>query len=187
MTRFPLVAATLALSILATVPHPVAADDPTRDEVCAEVTCRPATTVRLILQDGQIGKFVVNSRPYVIDGVVSVIAGETILLEAVPGGGVLADLRFVPAVANPERTVILKFEQDPEIGMILTVTNPFSRPMKYTAGIHRPGYDEFHRTTSCPVMPGTKTWEHWQEPLIQLLLFDFRFVDANDQQAMVCD
>ncbi len=177
----------IGLVVLLAAPHPAAATQSTPEEACAEVTCRPATKVRLTLQDGQISEVVVNSKPYVIDGVVSILAGETIYVEAVPHGSTLAGLRFVLAIANPERTLTFQFEQSLGIGMVLTVTNPFSEPLKYSAGLHRPGYDEFHRTSICPVMPGTKTWEHWQEPLVQLVLFDFRFVDANDQEAMVCD
>lgn len=180
-------AVAIGLTALLTAPQPVAADQPAPAEVCAEVECRPATTVILALGTGEMVRFHVSTRPYVIDGVVSVIAGETIYVEAVPHGSTLAELRFVPAIANPDRTVTLKFEQSLGIGMVLTVTNPFSEPLKYSAGIHRPGYDEFHRTSICPVMPGVRTWEHWPEPLVQLLLFDFRFIDANDQEAMVCD
>lgn len=181
------VSAIIGLIVLLTAPQPVVADHPAPEEVCAEVECRPATTVILALGNGEMGRVNVATRPYVFDGVVSIVAGETIYVEAIPHGSTLADLRFVPTVANPERTVTLKFEQRLGIGMVLTVTNPFSEPLKYSAGIHRPGYDEFHRTSICPVWPGVRASEHWPEPLVQLLLFDFRFIDEHDQDAMVCD
>ena len=177
----------IGLIVLLAAPHPAAATQPTPEQACAEVTCRPATKVRLTLQDGQISEVVVKSKPYVIDGVVSILSGETIYFEAVPHGSTLAGLRFVSAVAIPERTLTFKFEQSLGIGLVLTVTNPFSEPFKYSAGIHRPGYEEFHRTSIRPVMRGARSWEHWPEPLVQLVLFDFRLVDANDQEAMVCD
>ena len=167
--------------------HPALANHPIPEEVCVEVACRPATEVILALGQGEMGRINVATNPYVYEGVVSIIAGETIHVEATSLGGTLTDLRFVTAVANEERTITLKFEQRIGIGMLLTVTHPFSKPMKYSAGIHRPGYEEFHQTSICPVPREGGSWEHWPEPLVQLLLYDFRFVDENDPDAMICN
>ncbi len=185
MTRYHLVAA--ALFVLVVVPSPVTANHPTLEEVCAEVACRPATDVRLTKENGDIIEVSVATRPYVIHGLISIIAGETIHIEAVSQGSALTELRYVPAVENPDRTITLKLEQVAEVGMILTVSNPFPKPLKYRAGIHRLGYEEFHRTSICPVPQGLKSYEHWPEPLIQILLVDFRFIDENDQDEMVCN
>ena len=185
MTRYRLIAA--ALFVLVIVPSPVTANHPTLEEACADVTCRPPADVRLKSDNGEIIEVSVATRPYVIHGLISIIAGETIHIEAVPQGSTLTDLRYVPAVENPDRTMTLKLEQVAEVGMILTVTNPFSKPLKYRAGIHRLGYDKFHQTSICPVPQGLKSYEHWPEPLIQILLVDVRFIDENDQDEMACN
>ena len=185
MTRYLLVVAALFVSVI--VPSPVTANHPSLEEACADMACRPAADVRIKTDYGEYIAVPVASRPYVFHGLVSIIPGETIYIEAVPQGGILTDLRYVPAVDNPDRTMTLKLEQVAELGMVLTVSNPFSKPLKYRAGIHRLGYEEFHTTSICPVPRGLKSYEHWPEPLIHILLVDFRFIDENDQDDLACN
>ena len=187
MTRYPLVAAALALFIVVIVPHPATANHPTLEAACADMACRPATAVRLESDNGETIEIPVASRPYVYHGLISIVPGETIYIEAVPRDSALTELRYVPAMENPDRTMTIRLEQDAEVGTILTVSNPFPKPLKYRAGIHRLGYEEFHNTSICPIPQGLKSYEHWPEPLIHILLVDFRFVDENDQNEMVCD
>ncbi len=44
---------------------------------------------------------------------------------------------------------------------------------------------EFFATSSCPVPAGMGSFEIWGEPLVQLLLEEFRFIDASD--GFVCE
>ena len=94
-------------------------------------------------------------------------------------------------MTNKANTIIVKFEQlhDPKLDrhMLLTVTNPFAKPLRYQAGIIRPQNDHSVTTSTCPVGPGQQSFEHWPEPLVRVLLTDLRLVDPGADEARGCD
>ena len=158
------------------------ADATALDKVCAEVLCRPATTSRVRTTPLETLELSWPRRPYYADGALNILPGETLYLEGEEKDGKLVKLR---AVDKPgPRTIIVKLEQlsDPKLDRqtMLTVTNPFGGPLRYHAGIQRASADTIARTTSCAVKAGTKSYEHWPEPVVLVVMTDLRLVDARE-------
>ncbi len=173
----------------ATPAPPVAAPD--IDRICAQATCRPATTVKIRLDGDRILELTFPKAPYYYKGLLNILPGETLYLEADMVGGEMKSLHPVTSVKNKANTIIVKFEQlhDPKLDrhMLLTVTNPFSKPLRYQADILRAQQDHPEVTSVCPVGPGQQSFEHWPEPLARVLIKDVRLVEPGSNEAKGCD
>jgi hypothetical protein len=180
----PVVLTALFLVPATATPTPLAAAAEI-DRICAQVTCRPATKVKLRLDGGSVLELTFPKAPYYYKGLLNILPGETLFLEAEIVGGEIKNLHPVASVKNKANTIIVKFEQlhDPKLDrhMLLTVTNPFSKTLRYQAEILRAQRDE--DTTVCPVRPGLQTFEHWPEPLARLLMKDLHLVEPASNEA----
>lgn len=117
--------------------------------------------------------------PVIHKGVITVFAGQTLNVEAVPGpGGRLGRFNLVRKVVHPARTLVLQLEQSGR-GMMLTVHNPFDRPLRYEAGIRRLDDSGFTPSDVCPVMAKLGGIEAWPEPLFQVRLTDLHLEAAK--------
>jgi hypothetical protein len=67
-------------------------------------------------------------------------------------------------------------------GMVLTVTNPMSRDLKYDVMMRAPD-DQLVYTSSCPVGPGLMNFEHWPHDIKYLELSNFRLLKEGDDTA----
>jgi hypothetical protein len=157
------------------------------ERVCAEMRCRPATQVKL----AGVEKVVpIDRTPFFRNGMGNVLPGEKLYLEADEKAGRLENIRFVPAVADPKRTMVFSFEQskDKKLAghMLLTVKNPFSKALKFSAGIRRLSDGNVVKTSSCPVGPGQQNFEDWPDPIPQLFVKDLRFLEADAPDATSC-
>jgi hypothetical protein len=156
---------------------------------CAVVFCRQAGPVRLTGDDGKAIETRIRApNPIVREDRVTVLAGETVYIEAAMRDGRLVDLAAVAANGHPERTLVIALSQEPgRPDMMLQITNPFPQPVKYHALMVRPGTDGLYETSSCPVMgDGRGAFEMWPNAIYQLVLFDFRLLD-KDGASMSCE
>jgi len=126
--------------------------------------------------------------PIVQNGWVSVFPGETVFVEAEVSGDHLVNLRAVKNKEHPEKTLTFEFSQEAgSPSMMLIVTNPFERTLKYHAGMVLPANDNLLKTTTCPVIGGGRmAFESWPNAILQLKLFDFRLLDGGATQS-VCE
>ena len=70
--------------------------------------------------------------------------------------------------------------------MFLAIYNPFSRSLKYRAGVVLPGEVQPRDTSSCPVAGDYRqTRGHWPHPVDEILLTDFRLL--ADGAALTCE
>jgi len=158
-------------------------------ELCKKVRCRPNTPVRLVVPGGEVVEGLMMMSPYVIDDVVSVVPGETLYIEGDVEGDRFVGLRIVPRVADPARTVIVRFDQrpgGPGHMMLLTIEQETGRILRYKAGISPLGAEDVYATSTCPVRSGIAVFEMWPDPLVHLLLAEFRFLDEGDPDASGC-
>jgi hypothetical protein len=130
--------------------------------------------------------------PIAWNGVVNVLAGETLYVETEEADGKLAGMKVVEKVVKPERTIVLKFSQEAAKDgggkfMLLRVSNPFRKALKYTMHIHPAGKDKFYRTSACPIPSGLSSHESWPYPIIQVLLADLRLVETSKDKPVPCD
>lgn len=166
---------------------PAAAQDSSSREdliaLCETMLCRQPGIVHLTLDDGRQQETRFDEpRPIIIDGErITVYAGETIFVEADLDGDRLVNLRAVEAIANPENTIVLELQQ--KVGkpyMLLTVKNPFPRPLKYHLLMLLPTDGELRRTSSCPVIAnGGQAFESWPHAIFQLVLIEPRLLPAE--------
>lgn len=157
-------------------------------KICAETRCHPPGTIKVIMEDGATREFQSGSAwPIVYEGFVAIFPGATVFLAGEIVDGKVVNLR---AVDEPETLVnVIKLEMEQKDGKpdtFLTVTNYFPETIKYRARMMLPTSDEVRETSSCAVRSGPVAVEHWPHPIFQLLLSDFRVVEASDGQ-IVCE
>jgi hypothetical protein len=158
-------------------------------KLCATILCREPGLVRLTLDGGKPFETKFDwPRPITQNGWISIYPGETIFVEAAAKGDRLANFRAVKTNDHPEKTMTFKFSQEAgSPAMILIVTNPLARSLKYHAGMMLPTSDKLLKTSSCPVLGGgRKAFESWPNAIFQLVLFDFQLLDEGTTQ-MSCE
>lgn len=116
--------------------------------------------------------------------------GQALYVEADEVDGKLVNLRVVPAMVHPEKTLILGLQQNGGNGgegMMFSIQQPFDRPLKYRAQVmdfDSPG--AFKQTSTCPVIAKGGGYETWPEPITQMMVGEFHFVDASSPDAGAC-
>jgi hypothetical protein len=173
-------------------PAAPSADDDELAAVCRRVLCRTPRPMHLRLAGGKSFDFTApGPTPIVSGSLVTVMAGEKVLVEGTLKGGALVDLIAVKAITHPERTLIFQLKQDPTIGdgttMILTVKSPFAGVVKYRLGMMPPDSEKLFKTSCCPLSQGHEVFETWPHPIFQLAATDFRIVDPKSAAAMRCE
>jgi len=63
--------------------------------------------------------------------------------------------------------------------LILTTKNPFSKALKFRALARLKGHKDYFETSIVPVESGLFSAELWQDPIEELVLFDFKLSDGD--------
>jgi len=108
------------------------------------------------------------------DGVVAIRPGETICLAFQEDASGITLTGVVESTSDVGAIMVLKAWSEGS-DVFLTVQNPFSKDIKYRAGMRLPGEERARKTSSCPVRSGIMTLEHWPHPIDEILLTDFHF------------
>lgn len=182
----------LLLAIFAQAARPAPSPSPSQastivtevEEVCKRVLCRSPKTVHLKLEGGKSFEMTPSSSSPIVTGdLVTVMSGETVMVEASLKDGRLVDLTAVATVARPDRTLVFTLTQESSIGdgtdMVLKVESPFPVVLKYRLGMMRPSSGRLVKTSSCPVGSGTPVFEHWPHPIFQVVATDFKIVESE--------
>ena len=113
-------------------------------ELCARPDFQCIQTpidVSLIKEDGSTYHMTASPPMMTIQngGSIYILAGQTLNVEADVVDGKLTNMHLVQTVAHPEKTLIVKLVQADKptkaLNMMLTVHNPFDKPLKYSAGM----------------------------------------------------
>ena len=190
---FGLLAAAALAAPAANGPAFAASNDPAispEQDVCLQVACRAPTTVRLWTDDGAVLEGVLPPGPYVLDGVINVLAGESLKVEATPSESGFLDLRYAGTDADPAKTLTVSLEQmvsDAGNEMIFSIENPLRQPVKFRLAANPPGSPDLIYTQTCPVAPGDWSFEKWPGPIAQLVVFDVQVLDADASLEAACD
>lgn len=167
-------------------PEDAAAIAAARQKMCEKTICQHNLRVVLKQKDGSTYDHAFEVFPGTVQGPsITVVAGQTVYVEADEAGDALANLRAVTAVSHPEKTLVIKLEQTPDGGMLLTTTNPFKRMLKFDMGMMPLEKNELFKTSSCPVLGGKQTFEQWPYPLFQVVLGRAKFIEVEGKVA--CD
>jgi hypothetical protein len=186
-----LAAAALAEPAVSGLPQETWTDEEVA-EVCKAVLCRPVAPVRLSLPEGDVFEMTPPvPMPIVTGGVVTVLPGETVIVEGRVESDQIVDLEAVPQLEHPERSLVFHLRQEPRIGdgtgMLLKVESGFPGVVKYRLGMMRLDSARLLKTSSCPLRSGTPVFEHWPYPIFQLAASGFVRVDAESEAARVCE
>lgn len=138
-------------------------------------------TVTLTKRDGSTYSHTFEPpMPVIQRGAITIFSGQTLNIEAEVGpDGRLGHLKLVPRVVHADTTLVLQLEQSGS-GMLLSVHNPFDRPLRYKAGIRPLGDKGFAATDVCPVMAKLGGIEMWPEPLFQVQLQDLQLLEGKN-------
>ena len=165
-----------------------AQEAPSRQEICPQNDCRKASTVELRTKEGK--KFIKSfefAPPILQDGLITVLAGETVFIEAARLGEQLGDLHVVPKNLHPEKTIVLKLEQmENRVAMMFTLFNPFPALLKFEIGIQTLDRQAPIKVKSCPVPAGKEGYEGWEEPVFQVFLRNGRFLPKDTREVEGC-
>jgi hypothetical protein len=64
--------------------------------------------------------------------------------------------------------------------MVLTISNPYRKPLKFNMGVMRLDQERLLKTSSCPIGPGMKAFESWPYPIFQVVLGRGRLLREDD-------
>jgi hypothetical protein len=159
-----------------------------RAELCQKVLCRAPTTVRLLLEDRTIMEVPFEDvSPIVLpNGWVTILPGEEVHIAFDLDREVLRNPRAVKRPAEAQPTVSFRFSQDSKTGdTSLVVGSTVNRMIKFDLGMMLPDSERIRKTSSCPVLAGKQSYEHWPHPIFQFVAARFRVLAPGG--AMKCE
>jgi hypothetical protein len=106
---------------------------------------------------------------------VSIRVGQTLALQFDRKGDALSNPKIVKAVVENPPTLSLEFRDKGKM-LWLAAKNPYSKSLRYRALARHKGRKSYFETSIAPVMAGLLGMEVWQEPIEELVLFDFKLI-----------
>lgn len=146
--------------------------------------CRKDVHVVLATDGGRIDTVLKVYWPAVGEQGISLLPGEELFVEAEIQGDSIGSFKQVSTIVNPGRTFIFQFEQQKNSDMILSVKNPFGVTVKYNIDLID-FQGNLHETSSCPVRPNGRMFEHWPYPIPEIQVTNFRVIEAGDSVGCV--
>lgn len=150
-------------------------------------------TVSLVQKDGSGYQHTFPPpMPVIHGGVVYVLAGQTVYIEADVDKDKLTNLHFVSSNTHPEKTLVLHLSQSTDAGMdntmMFDIHSPFAKPLKYHAGLMPLDSTDgsMYKTSTCPVIAKGGAFEMWPYPVFQLALSDFHMLDPDSKDVGLC-
>jgi hypothetical protein len=159
-------------------------------KMCPAGDCRRDIEIELKKKDGSIYKNKFSLFPPPVQGgqMLTILPGEKLYIEADFAGEKASLIKSISKMREPSKTLTLYFEQTADVGdgthMLLTINNPFKKTLKYHARMMTLD-EKVTPTSSCPIKPGLTNYEHWQHPIFQLVITDFRFI--KDDESLKCE
>ena len=151
-----------------------------REAICKKVACREPTSVKLKLNDKEYAEFNFPKGPFVADGFINVLSGEHFAVEFDDKNGEILNPQFVKEVVHPERTVLIDFSQT-ENGMVLKVTNPFTKPIIYDCLIQHYQQERLTKTSIIPVAAKLASYEMWPYPISQVIISNVHYQSSRTE------
>jgi hypothetical protein len=122
--------------------------------------------VRLRLPDGA-REFPVKPTQRVERGGVVLFSGETLCVEGSSQADAAGGVVLVPTVADWKKTIVLRlWKMAGQVDMLLVVSNPFPKSLKYRAIMAVPFEERSRYASSCAVGPERVVFEHWLHPIV---------------------
>jgi len=114
--------------------------------------------------------------PAKIKDKVTISLGKKLVVRFEQKADALANPKIVKAEAKNSPTPVFSFAKLNE-NLALTTKNPYSRDLKFRALARLKNRKDYFETSIVPVKSGLFGIELWQDPIEELVLFDFKLVD----------
>jgi len=109
---------------------------------------------------------------------ITILPSEEVFVSAELVDGKIENVARVPKNVNPNQTIVFKFEKS-DMGMMLSVKNPFPVPIKYHINmIDAKGNP--HQTSSCPAIAKGGAFENWPHPIPQLSISNIHVIEGGN-------
>ena len=120
------------------------------------------------------------------NGWVTVLPGEEIHVAFDVDEGKLNNPHAVNKPVESKPTLSFRFDQDADTAdSMLRITSNSKHTVKFDLGMMLPDGEQILSTSSCPVQPGLRSYEHWSFPVFQLVAARFRLLAPDS--AMACE
>ncbi|MBI5189672.1 MAG: hypothetical protein HZA22_03205 [Nitrospirae bacterium] len=142
----------------------------------------PAKKVKLVLEHGKYTELDYPARPCVMNDTINLALGEKIYIEAEVKDDMLVNLKHVDSIEHPECTMELEFSQSEDSTppfMMLHITNPFKKDLKYESSVLYYGQYKLRKTSNVGVGAERATYESWPSSITQIVLKNFELVEQG--------
>jgi hypothetical protein len=116
--------------------------------------------------------------PSKIKDKVKIKIGEKLIVRFERKGDALSDPKTVKQSTADPPTPVFDFNKLDE-SLALTTKNPFPKDLKFRAIARLKGQKDYFETSIVPVKSGLFSVELWQDPIEELVLFEFKLVDEK--------
>ena len=151
-------------------------------DTCQRALCRAPAIVHVVLKDGT-AKDVPSqaANPIVLsNGSATVRLGEQVHLAVDLQGDTIKTLRAVKSPTDANDAISLRLSQDATTrDSLLVVENGADRMLKLDLGLVAHDSDRIVKTPSCPVGPGKSLYEHWPQPVYEVVVTRIRVLPAG--------
>ena len=138
------------------------------------------TQIRLKRSDGTWYERTIDDYPGAVQHIgLVVLPSQQIHVEADVSGNQLTNYSAVDKIEKPEKTIVASFVQRGDGGMLLTLTQPFNRDVKFDMEILPVDGVHLATTSSLPVKVGMKSHEMWPDPISMVVLKNARLIDTD--------
>ncbi|WP_406698504.1 hypothetical protein V5E97_06440 [Singulisphaera sp. Ch08] len=114
--------------------------------------------------------------PSTLKDKVTIEVGKSIAVRFEQQGNTLTRPKIVEKAADQPTTLSLDFRKQDDM-LILVTKNPFPKDLKFRALARLKGRKSYFETSIVPVKAGLLSFELWQDPIEELILFDFTLID----------
>ena len=156
-------------------------------EFCKEHKCRKNNSFKLIKANQSVFSYSSELDPPAIQGeYITIFPSETLFIEAEETDIKPINFTQVAKNSNPEKTMVFRFWQEQESKtprMMLEVTNPFSKPLRYNLSMMDTVNYNLYKTSSCPV--DGKIFEMWGDTIFQLLFENLKFLQEDEPMSCI--
>ncbi len=104
--------------------------------------------------------------------------GKKLVVQFQQSGNALTDPKEVKNPTEKPPTPTFDFRKMGD-NLILVTKNPFAQDMQFRALARVKGRKDYFETSIVPVKSGLLGLELWQDPIEELVLFDFKLTDAD--------
>jgi len=114
--------------------------------------------------------------PKSIKDTVSLTLGTKGMIQFKQQGEILSDPKLAANAGDGKAGVVVELKRD-ELLLVLTVQNRLSKSLRYRAAIRLKGQTEFVEVSTAPVGAGLASFENWDDPVEEVILFGFKLGD----------